>query len=155
MLRELHQLLRSGQTEAALAALEARLGATPDDSGLVLLKGVALFRTGAVAESEVAFRQALNLGWRTVTQAWKNLASITYRDNRFDEAVDFIGQYRETAPFDRDALSLHVSALLKLGRFATAEDGKRLSIGVIAGWSAMRYRSAGGFRRSAASTGAV
>lgn len=32
---------------------------------------------------------------------------------------------------------------------------KRLSIGVIAGWSAMRYRSAGGFRRSAASTGAV
>ena len=33
--------------------------------------------------------------------------------------------------------------------------GKRLSIGVIAGWSAMRYRSAGGFRRSAASTGAV
>lgn len=36
-----------------------------------------------------------------------------------------------------------------------AIEGKRLSIGVIAGWSAMRYRSAGGFRRSAASTGAV
>ena len=35
------------------------------------------------------------------------------------------------------------------------DSGKRLSIGVIAGWSAMRYRSAGGFRRSAASTGAV
>ena len=35
------------------------------------------------------------------------------------------------------------------------DKGKRLSIGVIAGWSAMRYRSAGGFRRSAASTGAV
>ena len=35
------------------------------------------------------------------------------------------------------------------------QERKRLSIGVIAGWSAMRYRSAGGFRRSAASTGAV
>ncbi len=44
--------------------------------------------------------------------------------------------------------SLHPDECLKLQR-------KRLSIGVIAGWSAMRYRSAGGFRRSAASTGAV
>lgn len=122
MLRELHQLLRSGQTEAALAALEARLSASPDDSGLVLLKGVALFQTGAVSESEEAFRHALNLGWHTVTQAWKNLASITYRDNRFDEAVDFIVQYREASPRDKDALALHVSALLKLGRFPVAED---------------------------------
>ena len=44
---------------------------------------------------------------------------------------------------------------LRLDALNTLVLGKRLSIGVIAGWSAMRYRSAGGFRRSAASTGAV
>ena len=34
-------------------------------------------------------------------------------------------------------------------------NGKRSSLGVIAGWSAMRYRNAGGFLRNAASTGAA
>lgn len=56
----------------------------------------------------------------------------------------------------------HRSQLYDLARQVGAPESrlpalkrKRLSIGVIAGWSAMRYRSAGGFRRSAASTGAV
>ena len=47
------------------------------------------------------------------------------------------------------------SAPTVCGKCGSMLIGKRLSIGVIAGWSAMRYRSAGGFRRSAASTGAV
>ena len=50
-----------------------------------------------------------------------------------------------------DALSVSVRPVITYWFMAR----KRLSIGVIAGWSAMRYRSAGGFRRSAASTGAV
>ena len=54
------------------------------------------------------------------------------------------------------SIVMNVSAnMLGLDNAATPLGRKRLSIGVIAGWSAMRYRSAGGFRRSAASTGAV
>lgn len=120
-MKALHQLLSSGQSAAALAELEERISTAPHDGELLLLKGVALFQTGAAPESEQAFRQALGLGWHTVTQAWKNLASICYRDRRFQEAIDFIAQYREWRPYDREPLALHVSSLVELGRFAEAE----------------------------------
>lgn len=120
-MKDLHQLLAAGQNEAALAALNGRLDDAPHDGELLLLKGVALFQTGAIPESEQAFRQALAYGWHTVTEAWKNLASICYRARRFQEAVDLIAQYRESTPRDPEPLALHVSALLELGRFAEAE----------------------------------
>ena len=129
-MKDVHQLLRSGQIDAALTTLTERIAVAPHDGELLLLKGVALFQSGAVGESEQAFRQALGLGWHTVTQSWKNLASICYRDRRFSEAVDFIAQYRETNPYDRDSLTLHVSALVEMGRFPEAEKvlGKYLEV---------------------------
>lgn len=81
-------------------------------------------------------------------------------DAQFEDAQDDIGrQLNHIQNFIAQKVDAIVvvtvdsQATPKMTKMAT--DGKRLSIGVIAGWSAMRYRSAGGFRRSAASTGAV
>ena len=120
-MKDLNQLLNLGQCETALQMLHARIDAAPHDGELRLLKGVALFQRGDLAESEQAFREALGLGLHTVTQAWKNLASICYRDRRYAEAADFIASYRERKPYEWDALSVHVSSLVECSRFTEAE----------------------------------
>ena len=99
-------------------------GDSPDrdgDARSLLRRGVEAFRAGDAGASEAAFLQALGVGMHAVSQSCKNLASICYRGQRYQEAVDYIVRYREDLPYERDPLLLHVSSLVELDRFGDAE----------------------------------
>lgn len=111
----------SEQGQAITSETQFRVDSSHDDAQALLRQGVEAFRAGDVSASEYAFLRALGLGMHTVSQASKNLASICYRGQRYQDAVDYIVRFREERPYDRDSLLLHVSSLVELERFADAE----------------------------------
>jgi tetratricopeptide (TPR) repeat protein len=116
-----------GSLDAAIAALESRLGAAPDDWRASAALGIAYVQQGRVTADPSAYplaqralRHSLALQPTGNAEALVGLGTLAAARHDFAAALRWGRRAVRTAPFDADAYGLLGDAQVELGRYRTA-----------------------------------
>jgi tetratricopeptide (TPR) repeat protein len=117
----------AGSLDAAIASLESRLEAAPDDWQASAALGIAYVQQARVTAdpsaypiAEVSLRRSLNLQPNGNADALVGLGTLAAARHDFASALRWGRRAVRTAPFDADAYGLLGDALLELGRYRAA-----------------------------------
>ena len=113
-------LLSQGRNQDLIERLigqEETLG----EAAAQFFRAVALQQSGGLESAIASYRSAVKGSHNDLLMSWNNLAGAYYNSGSFKEAVEVVDLLRAYKPFDIDLMSLHLLALLELGRNRDAE----------------------------------
>ncbi|MEZ4441348.1 MAG: tetratricopeptide repeat protein [Polyangiaceae bacterium] len=102
--------LRAGEADKALEEVKAGLDKSPDDVGLLMLQGKALFELSRYDEAKTSYEAALehgkDMGASALGEGYLGLAMVALRQERFADARQWFQKLVDTN--DQDA-SAHIN----------------------------------------------
>jgi Tfp pilus assembly protein PilF len=107
--------------EPAAQAFERALDEDPKNVRLLNNFGVCLMALKQFEESTLQFEKALTIRPRYSLSHF-NLASLSYKQEQFEQALGHFVQHEKLNPGNLDAAQMHAQALIKLERWPEASD---------------------------------